>query len=1689
MSNSSKLRILGLVAVVTAIGIICWRLLPPADAQEQRKLSAENSSRENKIERTPVDNTDNILLNARTISVTGEKQTRKTDEKRTSAAIKYDGERLHLVRFGGPIKSAWTDSLKNDDLSIVDYVPHYTYLVWGNSSAIERMQTASRSAASPIQWEGEYKSEYRIMPSVYADAKNRRMGLASDRFSIQLFKNERANSETLALVDSVRRSEIRAKQEISHYVNFVVGLDEDGLKAVAQRPDVISIHPYFEPKKYDERQNLILRGNLTGNGPTQGDYLQFLLDRGFTQAQFDASNFVVDVSDSGIGNANPANENQFLLRRLGDPAGVSRVVYSRLEGTPNNPGSSLAGCDGHGNINATIIGGYVPTGGIFGVAPHADGLGYRYGLGVAPFVKVGSSVIFDPDEFTDPVYNDLQARAYNDGARISSNSWGSDQAGAYTSTSQAFDFLVRDAQRAGSPFPTAGNQEMVIIFSSGNAGPGESTVGSPGSAKNLITVGASENVHPFGGADRCGFPDIDADSANDMIGFSSRGPTTDGRRKPDIVLPGTHVTGGAAQNVLANPVMGTGTALTCFTTNATGVCGGVGSAFFPTGQQWYTASSGTSHSTPAIAGYAALIRQHFINTAPIGGSIGNGTPPSPAMTKALMMNSASYMTGAGANDNLFSNNQGMGLADLENYFDIFDQARILRDQLAADTFSDSGQERVFTGTIVDTGKPFRVTLAYSDAPGSTSGNAFVNDLDLEVVVGGNTYKGNSFLKGDSVTGGSVDTRNNVESVFIPAGVSGTFLLRVRAANIAGDGLPGNADSTDQDFALVVWNGEGNSVPVISGGDTSFTAESCELNGAIDPAETVTINFGLSNVGTAGTTNVVATLLATGGVSSPSGPQAYGALAGGGGQVSRPFTFTATTNCGESLIASFQLQDGAVDLGIVSFNFRTGALAPPTPASASTGDIAVNVPDNTTVEVPIQVNTTGLLSDLNVKVRMNHTFDGDITMTIRSPGGTTVPLVAERGGEGANFGSGANSCDGTFTVFDDSAATEIGFGIPPFAGSFRPESALAALNGESIQGTWTLSVTDAASGDIGVVGCAQLEMERQRFVCCGVEGTPVPVSGGDPVFVSESFIPANNVPDPGETVTFNFPILNAGDGPTSNLVATLQNSGGVTPVTTSQNYGAIGALGTVTRPFTFIANGPCGGTVTATFDLQDGGTNFGTIAYEFQLGVVNTSNPQFTNSNPITISEVAINPAVPYPSTINVTGLPTTIDGVKLTLNGYSHTYPADVDILLVSPTGRKFIVMSDAGESFGSVIGTPVNWTFDDAAPSVLPQTWAPPPAGPFKPTNYPLTGDPFSSPAPTGPYLSPAPAGSETFASAFAGVAGGDPNGTWSLYVTDDFAEDGGSIADGWTLTFIIQSETCSTTPGPTEPERAVRADFDADGRTDLSVFRPSTGAWWANMSTTGVGVVNWGVNGDVPFAADFDGDKNADHSIFRPQSNPAGMDFWMLHSPNPLSYKTSSWGLPGDIPFGGDYDGDEDADIAVYRPSTNEFYLLLFGPPVEVRVFSFGLPGDIPLAGDFNGNGTTDVAVYRPSTGTWYSAEPVGNPAANLSVILWGLPTDIPVPADYDGDGADDIAVFRPSNGVWYILNSETGTISYVKWGLSTDVPVPGDYDGDGLYDVAVYRNGVWWIRGSMMGIKVANWGSPGDIPIPATYIDPIP
>jgi photosystem II stability/assembly factor-like uncharacterized protein len=282
-------------------------------------------------------------------------------------------------------------------------------------------------------------------------------------------------------------------------------------------------------------------------------------------------------------------------------------------------------------------------------------------------------------------------------------------------------------------------------------------------------------------------------------------------------------------------------------------------------------------------------------------------------------------------------------------------------------------------------------------------------------------------------------------------------------------------------------------------------------------------------------------------------------------------------------------------------------------------------------------------------------------------------------------------------------------------------------------------------------------------------------------------------------------------------------------------------------------------------------------------------------------------------------------------------------------------------------------------------------------------------------------------------------------------------------------------------------RADFDTDGKSDVSIWRGSTGQWFVRNSMGGFLRIegDWGrlALGDIAVPRDYDGDNKVDVAVWRPSEG----NWYMLLTGKQVVSNTPTlrnWGMFGDIPVPGDYDGDGKADLAVFRPSEGNWYIIQSSNNAGI-VRNWGLSTDKLVPADYDNDGKTDLAVWRESEGSWY----IINSGSNTGVIKqWGNAGDKPVPADYDGDGKDDVAVWRPSESNWYIINSSTGGSTVKTWGNPTDNPVPADYDGDGKSDIAVYRpaEGNWYILQSFTNtVRLENLGGTGgDQPTPATY-----
>jgi hypothetical protein len=273
---------------------------------------------------------------------------------------------------------------------------------------------------------------------------------------------------------------------------------------------------------------------------------------------------------------------------------------------------------------------------------------------------------------------------------------------------------------------------------------------------------------------------------------------------------------------------------------------------------------------------------------------------------------------------------------------------------------------------------------------------------------------------------------------------------------------------------------------------------------------------------------------------------------------------------------------------------------------------------------------------------------------------------------------------------------------------------------------------------------------------------------------------------------------------------------------------------------------------------------------------------------------------------------------------------------------------------------------------------------------------------------------------------------------------------------------------------------DFDGDGKTDVSIYRPSAGEWWYQRSSDGqVPAVQFGTPSDIVVPADFTGDGKTDIAFWR----PANGSWFILRSEN-NTYFSLPFGSAGDIPAPADFDGDGKGDTAVFRPLTSTWFISRSSGGTIIT--QFGSPGDIPVVADYDGDAIADIGIYRPNApggGQWW----INRSSNGLMVANFGGAADRVVQGDYTGDGRADIAFWRPSSGEWFVLRSENLSFYSTAFGSTGDIPVPGDYDGDGRFDTAVFRptGATWYINRSTAGIAIQNFGLGTDKPVPSAFV----
>ncbi len=289
----------------------------------------------------------------------------------------------------------------------------------------------------------------------------------------------------------------------------------------------------------------------------------------------------------------------------------------------------------------------------------------------------------------------------------------------------------------------------------------------------------------------------------------------------------------------------------------------------------------------------------------------------------------------------------------------------------------------------------------------------------------------------------------------------------------------------------------------------------------------------------------------------------------------------------------------------------------------------------------------------------------------------------------------------------------------------------------------------------------------------------------------------------------------------------------------------------------------------------------------------------------------------------------------------------------------------------------------------------------------------------------------------------------------------------------------------------RAIKNDFDGDGKADLAVWRGNESKWLIINSSDGIlRTVLWGASyapyNDVPATGDYDGDGKTDVAVWRPLDGN-----WYIINSSDNSIRVEALGVSGDTPVPGDYDGDGKTDIAVWRGSNTNWYIKLSSNGTTQEVSwgaSYAPYFDTPVPADYDGDGRTDIAVWRGNTSAWYIKR---SSDGATQQVLWGTSNDphndTPVPADYDGDGKADVTIWRGNVSKWYGIRSSNGSLLDATWGASYspyfDIPVPSDYDGDGKSDVAVWRSstGFWYALRSTDGTTLSQQhGQTGDTPI---------
>jgi subtilisin-like proprotein convertase family protein/subtilisin family serine protease len=922
------------------------------------------------------------------------------------------GAHHYLVQFIGPVKKQWLTAVTKAGGKIQAPQAGFSYVVRADEKNLAKI------AALPfVRWTGHLCHSDRIAASVTKFA-NRRSGeagaeLPRTRVLAGLYQVEFYDTKTLKAASAEIKSLGFEILESDAHAQLMIVQAPTGRGNLKRLRELSAVHGLRHIREHSlKRTSNDLAPRLMGAA-------QIIDTDGLG---LDGSGEVVTVCDTGLDTGNASSIHVDFRGRIKRILSYPiRPYYSRYI---NNPGGDDGAADfdsGHGtHVAGSVLGDGSASNGLGGIEGPIRGLAHKAKL---VFQAVEQEMQWKNANFyasygrylLSGIPNDLQtlfADAYAQGARIHSNSWGGGDPGAYDSQCTQLDRFVWE------------HKDFCILVAAGNDGSDADgdgqinpmSVSSPATAKNCICIGACENERPSFNAARYGgwwpadYPaapyknDPMANNPDEVVAFSSRGPTEDGRIRPDVLAPGTFVLSTRSSMIAANNSAWAG---------------------FPASRKYFH-MGGTSMATPLAAGAATLVRQYLRRDAAISN-------PSAALIRAALVAGAQRLPGQGDVGALYDFHQGFGRIDL--------QAVLTPQQPAVTEFIDisTGLEtgEIWTRELMigSSDVPLRAVMCYSDYPGEN----LVNNLNLILTApDGTRHVGNRSSEG----GLTMDAANNVELIQIDLPVPGTWRMEVVASNVS---------QGEQDFALVLIAAVGEpaadsllrltqqpnrAIPDndITGIDDEIMVDS---SGAL---ASIAVEIDISH-------SYIGDLLLE--LTSPEGLSVVLHDRQGASTNNLRKRFDAHSNpelqlfTDTNIAGAWQLHvsdHARIDTGQLNRWTLELGIAPVEVLEAES-EAALAIPDNKPggIADEIEFSNSGQVESLEVWIDITHTWIGDLQVRLTAADGTNLLLHDRSGG----------SRDNLITIYDRDT-------LP----------ALDVFVNTAAAGPWTLTVSDNAGRDTG-----------------------------------------------------------------------------------------------------------------------------------------------------------------------------------------------------------------------------------------------------------------------------------------------------------------------------------------------------------------------------------------------------------------------------------------------------------------------------------------------------------------------------------------------------------------------------------------------------------------------------------------------